>query len=502
VVSPPDSRRTEPRKHAIGKCGSTTPADLVSATRGSKEVDDMAGATTTHDETATRTTSVNPRNHGSSRRLGWIVTLSLATGLLAAFLIALLPIVPVEENAIAGAVMLGLAVGWTVLWRLSLRSSDHPQRWAVVPAVFTGVGGLLMVAFGSALPEAFSWVWPPVLVVLVFWMLRRTRKEMPGRSGRLQLYVVCGFLALSAVGGGYQAVGEATDPTVMPSTGRLIDVDGHRLYLNCVGSGSPTVVLEPGAGATSSHMGWIAPALARSIRVCVYDRAGRGWSEPADTPQDGARIATDLHTLVHRAGEVGPYVLAGHSFGGLYVRIFAAHYPDEVAGLVLVDSTDAKEPAKSVIPTAAPASSEPATGRVPVLATLAARVGLTRLLGRLDLGSLPPHSRDEARASVAQSTWVRSSVDEYMRGSASMQEAASLRDFGDKPLMVVTAGDHPASWMSAQAKTLTLSTNSMQQIVEGATHTDLILEEEYADVSTQAILDVVNAVRNDRPLSR
>ena len=307
----------------------------------------------------------------------------------------------------------------------------------------------------------------------------------------------------SAVGGGYETLGEATDSNALPATGRLIDVGGHKLYLNCVGSGSPTVVLEPGAGGTSSQLGWIAPAVARSTRVCVYDRAGRGWSEAADSPQDGAQIATDLHTLLHRGGETGPYVLAGHSFGGLYVRIFAAHYPDEVAGLVLVDSTASKGPAKSVVPPARTGNSNDAVGRVSILASLSARVGLTRVLGQLDLGTLPPHSRDEARASVAQASWVRSTVEEYMRASASMQEAASLRDFTDKPLFVLTAGEgHPASWMTAQNNTLTLSTNSVHEIVAGATHADMVIEEKYAAATAQAILDVVDSARNNRPLSR
>ena len=368
------------------------------------------------------------------------MALSLATGFVAAVLFAALPFVPVRESAITGAVLCGFALGWAVLWLLSLRFTDQPQRWAVVPAVFMGVGGLLLVAFGSPMREALSWVWPPTLFLLVIWMLHRTRRDMRSRSGRVQLYLVFAILALSAVGGGYQTVGEATDSNAMPATGRLIDVGGHKLYLSCVGSGSPTVVLEPGAGATSSQLGWIAPAVARSTRVCVYDRAGRGWSETADSPQDGAQIATDLHTLLHRGGETGPYVLAGHSFGGLYVRIFAAHYPDEVAGLVLVDSTASKEPAKSVVPSSRRHSTD-AVGRVPILASLSARVGLTRLLGQLDLGTLPPHSRDEARASVAQASWVRSTVDEYMRASVSMQEAASLRDFADKPLFVLTAGE-------------------------------------------------------------
>ena len=234
--------------------------------------------------------------------------------------------------------------------------------------------------------------------------------------------------------------------------------------------------------------------------MCVYDRAGRGWSEAAESTQDGAQIAADLHTLLHRGGVAGPYVLAGHSFGGLYVRIFAAHYPDEVAGLVLVDSTASKEPAMSVIP--ASGHAEEPVGRVPVLISLSARVGLPRLFGQLDLGSLPPQSRDEARASVAQASWVSGTVDEYMRGSVSMREAASLRDFADKPLFVLTAGKHPASWMTSQEKMLTLSTNSVQKIVAGATHTDVVLEERYATVTARAILAVVDSVRDDRPLGQ
>ena len=450
----------------------------------------MAGTISTYKNTDNKpeeAPDTRPKAVSSSPgRMGWIVALSLATGAAAASLFAFLPFVPVEESAITGAVLCGFAVGWAALGLVSSRFTDQPQRWAAAPALFMGVGGVLLVAFGSPMRDALSWVWPPALFLLVIWLLYRMRKDMRGRAGRVQLYLVFGILALSAVGGGYQTVGEATDSNPMPATGRLIDVGGHQLYLSCVGSGSPTVVLEPGAGATSSQMGWIAPAVARDTRVCVYDRAGRGWSEPADTPQDGARIATDLHTLLHRAGETGPYVLPGHSFGGLYVRIFAAQYPNEVAGLVLVDSTASKEPARSAVPEAGDATS---ADRGPVLASLAARVGLARVLGQLDLGTLPPHSRDDARTSIAQASWVRSTVDEYMRGDASAREAASLRDFGDKPLFVLTAGQgHPASWMTAQKEMLLLSKNSAYQVVAGASHTDMVLEGKYAAVTAQASL--------------
>jgi pimeloyl-ACP methyl ester carboxylesterase len=112
--------------------------------------------------------------------------------------------------------------------------------------------------------------------------------------------------ALSAIGGGYETVRESIDAAAYPAPGQLIDVGGHRLHLNCTGSGGPTVVLEPGHGQVSSAMAWIAPAVARDTRVCVYDRAGRGWSDAADGPQDALQTVRDLHTLLDRAHIPGP----------------------------------------------------------------------------------------------------------------------------------------------------------------------------------------------------
>src|SRR5213075_1264768 len=103
---------------------------------------------------------------------------------------------------------------------------------------------------------------------------------------------------LSAVGGGYETYRETVDRSNFAMPGRLIDVGGHKLHINCTGTGGPTVVLEPGLGEPSTAMAWIAPDVAATTRVCVYDRAGRGWSESAGTAQDGVQVATDLHTLL------------------------------------------------------------------------------------------------------------------------------------------------------------------------------------------------------------
>jgi len=131
----------------------------------------------------------------------------------------------------------------------------------------------------------------------VIWMIVSAHRQLRSRSRRWLLYPVFAMLALAAVGGGYETVRDAVDANAYPMPGQLIDVGGHRLHLNCTGSGSPTVVLEPGAGEMSSNLGWITPAIARDTRVCVYDRAGRGWSEAADAPQDANQIATDLQTI-------------------------------------------------------------------------------------------------------------------------------------------------------------------------------------------------------------
>jgi pimeloyl-ACP methyl ester carboxylesterase len=456
----------------------------------------LATDPTLKDKGRDRPSQPGPRPRG---RIGWIVAGSLATGLLAAVLLAVAPFIPAEEPAVTGTVLCGFALGWAMLAVLSVRFTDQPQRWAAVPALFMGLGGLLLVGFGSSVDQVLTWVWPPVLLALAIWMMVCVHRQLRSRGGRWLLYPVIAVLALASIGGGYQTLGAAADAYPMP--GQLIDVGGHRLHLSCTGSGTPTVVLEPGAGGMSSSLGWIAPAVARDTRVCVYDRAGRGWSEPADTAQDGAQIATDLHTLLQRGQVPGPYVLAGHSFGGLYVLTFAARYPNEVAGMVLVDSTAPASAANPGTHSSGGEGSSNGMSRVSALVSAAARLGLGRLYAQVDLGSLPPRSRDEVRASVATPSTLRSTIDEYLQAAASTEQAAALHDFADKPLIVLTAGSgHDAAWSAAQNRMARLSTNSVHRVVDGATHEDLVANQEDAAATTQAILDVVASVRSQRRL--
>src|SRR5512134_1235651 len=137
----------------------------------------------------------------------------------------------------------------------------------------------------------------------------------------------------------YQTASAEADRRNLPAPGNLIDVGGFKMHIYCMGEGSPTVILETLSGGTSSYWGWIQPEVAKETRVCVYDRAGRGWSEPDPEPITLGRTVRNMHTLLTNARVEGPYVLVGHSIGGIYVRQFAADYPDEVAGMVLVDAS-------------------------------------------------------------------------------------------------------------------------------------------------------------------
>ena len=121
--------------------------------------------------------------------------------------------------------------------------------------------------------------------------------------------------------------------------GQIVDIGTTKLHLNCTGAGSPAVVLESGFPGSSLDWSLVQPVTARFTRVCSYDRAGFGWSEAGKAPRSSQQIAEDLATLLSRANVTAPYVLVGHSLGGLYVRAFASKFPERVAGMVLVDST-------------------------------------------------------------------------------------------------------------------------------------------------------------------
>jgi pimeloyl-ACP methyl ester carboxylesterase len=434
-----------------------------------------------------------------TNQIGRIVAGSLIAGLLTAIILVAIPFAGAPENVISGAVLVAFGLGWALLAILSTVRTDQPQRWAALPAgVFLAAGFTLIAWPGSVKVVVLEWLWPPVLLALVAWMANGARQQLRSRARAWLLNPVFVILALSSVAAAYENAQELRDRTLYPAPGRLVDVGGRRLHLNCVGSGTPTVVLFPGAGDLSSVMTWIASSVSRSTRVCAWDRAGRGWSDDAAGPQDGVALSTDLHTLLERAQLSGPFVLAGHSFGGLSALNYAERYPNEVAGMVLLDGTSTEMFTRL--------RSYPIVyevyRRVSALFPSLARLGVGRLAYRSAFDSLPAQAQREERAFWSTARLARSQRDEWGQAPILMQQARALKSLNERPLIVVTAGRNAQDgWIPLQNELAKLSSNSGHRILANTEHASLTTNEGDARASTQAIVDVVMAVRTGQSLA-
>lgn len=255
---------------------------------------------------------------------------------------------------------------------------------------------------------------------------------------------------------------ETATAAAATANGTLVDIGGYRLYLRCTGAGSPTVVLDAGLNETSASWVDVQPSVAAFTRVCSYDRAGRGQSDPGPAPRTSQRIATELHTALLAAGEAGPYILAGHSFGGLNMRIYASMYPDDVVGLVLVDA-----------------------------------------LPDLDV------DRFRAELSPQETTQLNTFLQENDEGvdiEASLREARAIGSLDDLPLHVLTHGQPDATalglrqraaevelvWQLGQRALARLSTQSTVVVAEGSGHA---IQQEQPALVVAAIQQIISQAR-------
>jgi pimeloyl-ACP methyl ester carboxylesterase len=279
---------------------------------------------------------------------------------------------------------------------------------------------------------------------------------------------------------------EALEAKAYPPPGELVDVGGYRLHINCTGSGSPTVVIEAGWGDWSTAWGLVQPEVAKATRVCTYDRAGTGWSDAGPLPRDATQFAKELHTLLQNAHIPGPYVLAGHSLGGLPVRVFTGLYPSEVAGVVLIDSMTPEQ--FTQLP--AEQQSQPTSQSGPLsLPAMLARLGVVRVLAK-PLGLVPSKAPDAeaAYSRVVRTQNVQAYISEGEGMPASGAEAGAVKTFGDLPLIVLTAKlNSMAHWQERQTELLQLSSNSVQMFADS----DHNIHFEAPDVAVAAITQMV-----------
>src|SRR5918995_1725811 len=287
-------------------------------------------------------------------------------------------------------------------------------------------------------------------------MSSSTARRLMRRIGMALLGLIVVLLALAVLGAIYQATATKLAERAYPPPGEMVDVGGYSLHINCVGQGSPTVILDAGSGGFSAQWVRVQREVSDTTRVCAYDRAGMGWSEMGPEPRDARRITGELHTLLGKAGIEGPYVLVGHSFGGMYMQTYATRYPEEVAGVALVDSST--DPDQFSQRSKARDSDEPqkqsfAVGSQLVLfgVSLPARLGIVRLLSMLDPASpeLPQQQRAQIDALTPSTRAFTTYVLEFLAPTQT-RSLGSQGSLGNKPLAVVTAGKSEPSWLEQQ----------------------------------------------------
>ncbi|MBD2101602.1 alpha/beta hydrolase [Leptolyngbya sp. FACHB-261] len=306
----------------------------------------------------------------------------------------------------------------------------------------------------------------------------------------------------------YQAVSEALDRRRHPPQGELVDIGGFRLHLNCIGQGITTVVMDAGGGAPSITWGLVPSEIAKFTRVCTYDRAGLGWSDPnPGSSRTSQQNVDELHSLLTKAGINPPYILVGHSLGGVNMRLYASQYPEDVIGLVLVDSSHENQMTSEM------------WRRIKMQSWLyqvlrvVSQVGVLRLIGEMNLlPILEDIKREIQKYPLAVQTlfdtyktfcyrpdyWATTSS-ELANIKKSFEEVQSVRSLGSLPLIVLSQGSKDSKmsderfqkWASLQLDLTKLSSNSQRIIAENSGHLVQLDQPELVVSAVQQLIESV-----------
>ena len=320
-------------------------------------------------------------------------------------------------------------------------------------------------------------------------------KRLVGIFFRILFRLVVVFLIFILTGTVYESVAEAVENQTIPLVGQLVDVGGFRLHINCAGAGSPTVVVDTGVGDWSTSWVGIQGQVAKKTRICIYDRAGYGWSEAGPQPRTSQQFVKELYALLKKADIAGPYLLVGHSLGGLTAQLFAYEYSDEVVGAVLVDSLNpGNVPRNSTTVRTRDRSTFSADSVLPLLA----RIGIMRFSVR-PLGFIPPLSPEVEKAKLAflsRPVYFQTLQDEYRAFPESLAQASAVQTLGSLPLIVLTRslGNTPKDedWRDQQTELLRLSSDSRGVLAEKSGHN---IEIDQSEVVVNAILSMIAELR-------
>lgn len=326
------------------------------------------------------------------------------------------------------------------------------------------------------------------------------KKFCLGLAALLLLFVCAGAL--------YQFISTKLDEKRYPPPGKMIDIGSYKLHIYCMGSGEPTVILEAGMGDNSLDWGLVQPEIAKFTRVCSYDRAGTGWSDASPLSRTSQNIADELHTLLKNADVPGPYILVGHSFGGLDIRLFASKYPNEVVGMVLVESSHEDQLEK--LPPWAESNFQKLLIN-PNIAPLLASIGVFRILNNLSRDAIqmyPPGIQLRILAEASTVKNIRSQTQENANFKISLKQVKENSGLlGDTPLIVITRGEKSTPqqtgesqefldefdeiWNQLQKDLVTKSTNGKQIFAEHSGHGVPRLQPE---IIVQAVQELVTEI--------
>jgi pimeloyl-ACP methyl ester carboxylesterase len=290
-----------------------------------------------------------------------------------------------------------------------------------------------------------------------------------------------------------------------PAPGQLVDVGGYKMHINCTGQGSPTVILGAGTADFSTTWAYVQPEVAKITRVCAYDRAGLGWSEPSPFPRTASTTVRELHSLLVNAGIPGPYVLVGHSLGGMHMRLYAHNYPDDVVGLVQVDSLHEDQPIRD--PEYTKVNQDDA--KQFRLFALLNSTGIMALAPQSipNLG-LPADAYAQWQADLATTAYFKTTLAEIDAQKEDCAEVRALKitGFGNMPLTVLSAGhgeviaslsgagnqQRREVWQALQSELAALSSEGKQIIAEQSGH---MIQLDQPDLVIEAVREMVDAIR-------